>query len=57
MRSAKLELASVGAFALIVAGFGFTRNGEGCRWQGGEVASPRLVESVWSDKGVMKWRT
>ena len=29
MRSTKLELASVGAFALIVAGFGFTPTDEG----------------------------
>ena len=29
MRSTKLELASVGAFALIVAGFGFIQTEEG----------------------------
>jgi len=29
MRSTKLELTSVGAFALIVAGFGFTPTDEG----------------------------
>ena len=29
MRSTKLELASVGAFALIVAGFGFSQTDEG----------------------------
>ena len=30
MRSRKLELASVGAFALIVTGLGFTPKDEGC---------------------------
>ena len=54
MRSTKLELASVGAFTLIVAGFGFTPTDEGAGAQGWQVASPRSLESVWSEKGVMK---
>ena len=55
MRSTKLELASVGAFALIVAGFGFTPTDEGAGGaQGWQVVSPRSLESLWSEKGVMK---
>jgi hypothetical protein len=55
MRGTKLELASVGAFTLIVAGFGFTSTDEGAGGRGGwQVASPRSLESVWSGKGVMK---
>jgi hypothetical protein len=41
MRSTKLELASVGAFALTGS-------------QGMASRIPRPVESVWSEKGVMK---
>ena len=53
MRSTKLELASVGAFALIVAGFWFSLTGEGA-WGRRDDKSPRSLESVWSKKGVMK---
>jgi hypothetical protein len=41
MRSAKLELASVGTFALTGS-------------QGWQVVSQGQSKSVWSDKGVMK---
>jgi len=55
MRSTKLELASVGAFALIATGFGFSPTDEGAGGsQGWQVGFPRLLESVWSEKGVMK---
>jgi len=55
LRSTKLELASVGAFALIVAGFGFTQTDEGAGVAGdGKSYPPRSLESVWSEKGVME---
>ena len=55
MRSTKLELACVGAFALIVAGFGFSPTDEGA-WgrRDDKVESPMSRESVWSEKGVTK---
>jgi hypothetical protein len=55
MRSTKPEAASVGAFAPIVAGFGFSPTDEGTLGpQGRQVEPPKSCESVWSEKGVMK---
>ena len=41
MRSTKLELASVGAFALIVAGFGFTPTDEGAGGRRDDKSNPQ----------------
>jgi hypothetical protein len=55
MRSTKLELASVGALALIVAGFGFSPTDEGAGGRRDDKSNSQgLRESVWSEKGVMK---
>jgi hypothetical protein len=55
MRGTRLELASVEAFTLIVAGFGFSPTDEDAWGRGDHKSSPtRSRESVWSEKGVMK---
>jgi hypothetical protein len=53
MSSTKLELAR--RLALTVAGFGFTPTDEE-RWgrRMAKVKSPRPLESVWSEKGILK---